>query len=302
MVATKESTSECYRCAVATRCVCLPRALALDARVGWRWRRSILPPFNLWGWDGAVETAVKQGGIYIARRRRSRRRAEEEAHRPPSSDRQRSGQAGRGTEGSLSPAGNAVAMMEIMLLAGLFAILLAKKGKGRRRGFRRYIRGAMDERLNLGTLATLDVVLASFDQSVNERTFISSIVARWSITEWTAAAGVGPVLVGVCHGDYTAVEVEEWIESSGTWDEGNLVQQEVGKRKIRMVGTFEHTGAAGAIDGAVLNEGSPIRTKCGWILNQGVTLNLWAYNLGTASFATTDPLIVAAGHANLWPR
>ncbi len=164
----------------------------------------------------------------------------------------------------------------------------------------RYIRGSVDEDLPGGTLAAKTVVGAGFDEAVNERTLVSSIEAIYSMNDFTPIASVGPVMVGVAHGDYSDAEIEEWIETTGSWDEGDLVQQEVASRKIRKIGVFEE--AALAAENAVLNDGKPIKTKLNWILNQGITLKLWIYNQGTVAFATTDPRIRAQGHVNLWPR
>ncbi len=164
----------------------------------------------------------------------------------------------------------------------------------------RYIRGTIDEVLDLGTLAASDAILAAFDEVVNERTLVSSIVVRYSMTNFTAAAGKGPILVGIAHSDYDAPQIEAWIETTGSWDEGNKTEQEVNKRLIRRVGIFEIPSSLA--ESSVLNDGKAIKTKMNWILNQGQTLSVWAYNLGTGALATTDPRIDVQGHANLWPR
>lgn len=191
-------------------------------------------------------------------------------------------------------------MIEI-LLVGLLLVSMAKRGRrGGRRKFQRYLRGSVDEALALGTLAALDVIAAAFGDTVNERTFVSSVVFRWSLSAFTKSTGDGPILVGVSHSDYTAPEIEEWIENSDSWDEGNLVQQEIAKRKIKMVGTFDNPADEAEV--SILNDGKPITTKCKWILNQGQTLNLWVYNMGSSPLATTSPVVACFGYANLWPR
>ncbi len=190
----------------------------------------------------------------------------------------------------------------IAILVILLVGLMARKAKGsyRRRMRGRYIKGNVNELLAIGALASEDVVLAAFDETVNERSYIGSIRATYAMRDYTVEAGVGPIMVGVSHGDYTAAEIEEWIENSGSWNEGDLVQsKEVGKRLIRKVGTFD-TRAMAATEESVLNDGKPIYTKLGWILNQGVTLNLWAYNHGSAAVSTTVPDINCEGHVNLW--
>ncbi len=192
-----------------------------------------------------------------------------------------------------------MAMIYVIAIT-IVLLALAKRGaSGGKRPMGRYIRGSVDEEIVLGTLAARSLVVSSFDETVNERTLVSSIVASWSLDDWTLTSNAGPILVGVAHGDYTAAEIEAVIENTGSWNEGDLVSREVGNRKVRIIGTFRVTATG---EGAVLNHGRPIKTKLNWILNQGQTLDAWAYNLGSAAVATTDPSVHIEGHANLWPR
>ncbi len=137
-------------------------------------------------------------------------------------------------------------------------------------------------------------------ETVNERTFVSSVVATYAISDWTPLAGVGPIIVGVAHGDYSSAEIEQWIENSGSWNEGDKVNQEIAKRQIRQIGVLK-TPALVTLD-SNLNDGKPMKTKLNWILNQGQTLDYWVYNSGDVAFATTDPDLTIVGHANLWPQ
>ncbi len=164
----------------------------------------------------------------------------------------------------------------------------------------RYIRGSIDQSMPLGTLAAKDLIKQDLGDTVNERSWISSVKLSWTLSVFTPTAGVGPVLVGIAHSDYTAAEIEGFIEDAGSWDEGNLVRQEVAKRKIRIVGAFEVPDDAA--DAVRLRQGRSITTKCGWILNQGQTITTWVYNQGSVAIGTTDPRVDAFGHANLWPR
>ncbi len=167
----------------------------------------------------------------------------------------------------------------------------------------RYIRGSVDEELSIGTLAALTLISTPFDNTVIERTLVSSLVASWAIQEWTPAANDGPLMVGIAHSDYTSAEIEEWIEATTSWSEADKIAQEVNSRKIRAVGTFVSPGAVGDGAGAAkLNDGKVIKQKLNWILNTGQTLRVWAYNSGSSAFGTTIPLVQVQGHANLWPR
>ncbi len=181
----------------------------------------------------------------------------------------------------------------------MLAMLAAAKRKPRRR-MGRYIRGNVDEEVALTTLASKDVVGAVFDEVVNERTLVSTIVATWSLANWTPIANVGPIVVGVAHGDYNDAEIEEWIEQTGQWNEGDLVAREIGARKIRQIGTFASPESSTL--STMLADGRAIKTKLNWILLQGQTLRIWAYNSGASPVATTVPSVTCNGHVNLWPR
>ncbi len=163
----------------------------------------------------------------------------------------------------------------------------------------RYIRGGVDEVLSLGTLAGLTLVATPFDEVVRERTLISSLVATYAMSDMTLGASIGPIMVGIAHSDYTDAEIEEVIEMTDSWDEGNLVEQELSKRKIRRIGIFDLDGSG---SDTVLNDGKPVKTKLNWILNSAQSLRLWAYNMGANALATTVPVVRIQGHANLWPR
>ncbi len=189
-------------------------------------------------------------------------------------------------------------MYEIFILL-IALIAMARKGR-RRRSMGRYIRGPVDEELDLGTLAARTLIGANFDSVVNERTLVSSLVATWALSDVTVATGDGPVLVGVAHSDYSDSEIESWIEVTNSWNEGDLVGQEVANRKCRRVGVFESKDLAA--ETAVLNDGKPIKTRLNWILLQAQTLKVWAYNMGSSPFATTNPTLRVAGHANLFPK
>ncbi len=166
--------------------------------------------------------------------------------------------------------------------------------------FRKYLRGAISMDFSLGTLASKDTVTIDNTDSVVEKAWVSSVKATWSMASYTPTVGVGPIVVGVAHSDYTATEIEEWLENTGSWEEASQVSQEIAKRKIRIVGTFEVPAAS--TETIPLNDGMQITTKCGWMLRTGQTVRYWAYNRGTAAIATTVPIVNIEGHANLWPR
>ncbi len=164
-----------------------------------------------------------------------------------------------------------------------------------------YMKGSVDERLALLTLGATTLLSIDFDDAtVIERTLVSSIVASWTMGDYTVVANDGPVMVGVAHSDYTDAEIEEVIENTGSWNAGDKIQQrEVSRRLIRIVGIFGVSGQAGGP--TVLRNGQPIKTKLNWMLETGQTLSLWAYNLGNSPL-TTGAIVHLQGHANLFTK
>ncbi len=190
----------------------------------------------------------------------------------------------------------------VILVVVLAALGLAKHGKGRGRKFRPYLKGALDESLALSTLGSKVLIGANAEGVLEEKAWLTSIKATWALSEFTPATDDGPIYVGVAHNSYSDGEIEAWLENeTGSWAAGSLVQQEVAKRKIRQVGVFRVSGTD-ATNVYVLNEGRPIHTKCGWQLQTGDTVKVWAYNAGASALATTSPNLIVLGHANLWPN
>ncbi len=186
-------------------------------------------------------------------------------------------------------------MIEILLVV-LFLIGLAKRPK---KSFRAYLRGNIQQTLALSTLAANTLISVNVSGNVTEPAWCSSVRLTWSLAQFTQGVDEGPVTVGVAHSDYTSAEIEQTIENSGSWEQGDLIAKEQSSRKIRIVGTFSQfsESESGAL---VLNDGKPITTKCGWKLSESQTVKFWAYNEGAQALTTGSDLSVL-GHANLWP-
>ncbi len=161
----------------------------------------------------------------------------------------------------------------------------------------RYLKGNIDDQFTLGVLAANAIVTNLSDDSVVERTLISSIVCSWAVSQLTATQG--PLLFGIAHGDYTDAEIEEVIEVSDSWNEGNLIALEKLKRKVRIIGKFVSTETTGPED-VGYNGGRPVKTKLNWILTEGDGITFWVYNISQSALSTTDPEVTVSGHANLW--
>lgn len=170
----------------------------------------------------------------------------------------------------------------------------------KRRKFRRYIRGNIDHKLNLGTLAGGVVISTQVADTVVDTTWCSSVDCTWTIDNWTRGTNIGPVLVGACHSDYTAGEIEQWLEELGNWDPGDLIVKERQTRKIRIAGVITPGEVIG--DAGTFAHGARKKLKMNIMLHEGDTVKFWAYNMGSAPFVTTDPNFRLQGHANLWPK
>lgn len=149
------------------------------------------------------------------------------------------------------------------------------------------------------TASSKDVVKQDESQVLQEKAYLTSVKCQYSLRQYTLVTDAGPVMVGLAHSDYTASEIEEWIENAGSWTQGDKRTQEIARRFIRRIGTFDNPTLVTESDR--LNEGRPIHTKCGWQLTTGQTVAFWVYNLGTADLVTGADVLVS-GFANLWPN
>ncbi len=173
---------------------------------------------------------------------------------------------------------------------------MARKRRGP--NWRRYLSGAINLQLEIGTLGGKVAVKENLPQTVVDTTRISSLRAVWALENWTPIADVGPIMVGVAHSDYTNAEIEAFIEAASSWDFGDKIAKEVRSRLVRIVGVLNTPDSV--TQSTHLNDGKPIRTKLNWLLAEGDTLAVWAYNQGDGTVATTIPNVQCFGTANLW--
>lgn len=156
------------------------------------------------------------------------------------------------------------------------------------------LKGNVDEAVALGALAARDVVKADFDEGVDEEAFLTSIEATYTLEGHTA--GEGPIMFGLAHSDYSDAEIEEYIETTTSWQRGDLVAQEKTRRRIYIIGTF-----AGDAVTEKFNDGKPVKTKLKLPVISSARLSLWAYNLD-ANVLTTGSQVLANGHCWIAPR
>ena len=146
----------------------------------------------------------------------------------------------------------------------------------------------------IGAVTNGEVNGVDIGDTVNDRMWLSSVKAVYGIRDFTA--GEGPITFGVAHSDYSNTEIEEAVEAVTSWDLGDLIAREQANRKVRVIGIFEIDD-----DGEeVLNDGKPVRTKLGWMLEAGDTLQYWV--LAQSGTLTTGGVLEATGHANAWRR
>ncbi len=175
-------------------------------------------------------------------------------------------------------------MIETMIVAALL-VGLAKRGRRRRRRGVRMLK--VSELISLGALGAGAMISGVFDSTVDDTTYLLSIEAVWSLAEHTV--GQGPIVVGVAHSDYTSSEIGAWFAAAGAWDRGNLVAGEVNTRKIRQAGVFNGNEVS-----ETLNDGRAIKTKLGFSVSPGDTLQTWALNQDTSPL-TTGSLVLTDG-------
>ncbi len=187
----------------------------------------------------------------------------------------------------------------VMIASAILVLGMAKHRRRRRTNFSKYLNANVDFGLSIGALATNDVVSGLIDQTVGDTMRVSSIRCVWTLSGWTPLDNAGPIVCGVCHSDYTAGEVEVWMEANGSWDLGDKLAHEVRSRLIRQVGVFRNPELVGG--SYSLNGGRPIRTKLNWLLAEGDTLAFWVYNSGSVAVSgATDPNLLINGNANIW--
>ncbi len=164
---------------------------------------------------------------------------------------------------------------------------MTKHGRGggsRRKGYR-YL--PVDEKVALSTLSASGTIASDFDSVVDDRVFAISLKGTFTMEDHTP--GEGPIVVGIAHSDYTAAEIDEFLEAIAAWDSGDQIAQEHRRRFVRWVGTFD---GSKAFD--VLNDGMPISVPLRWWIQFGETLALWAWNKDLAAL-TTGTLIGVQG-------
>ncbi len=169
--------------------------------------------------------------------------------------------------------------------------MVNKSKPRRRRG--RIIKGKFQDLITLGTLAASTGIRSLLVDVADEKVFALSV--EMTATKRGGTDGEGPIDLFVAHSDYSLAEIEEYIENSASWSSGDLLAQEVGKRKVRKLGTFSGVGLSQS-----LNDGMEFKTPLKFTINSGQTLVMVAYNR-SGNTLTTGSIIDMDGHVWLKP-
>ncbi len=171
---------------------------------------------------------------------------------------------------------------------------MAKKGK--RRFNLRKVR--LSTPLTIGALAALDVISTPGSAAAVGTLRVMSVdcVYNWSNI---GASDDDALEFGWAHSDYTAAEIEECLEATGSMDIGDKVAQEQANRLVRSVGTISGALAGAAGGGAQFNDGRSMKTKLNWLLSIGDTMKLWARN-GSGTVYTIGSSLTVLG--KMWVK
>ncbi len=143
----------------------------------------------------------------------------------------------------------------------------------------------------IGALANADLISGELIGVADEEYRALSLKLVWANKGTTV--GEGPLVVGVAMGDYTAAEIEEWLEATTAMSRGDMIAGEQADRRCRRVGVFGNEGVA-----EVLNDGKPITTRLNWHIPEGKTIAVWGYNQSGATL-TTGQVITQQGSVRL---
>ena len=143
----------------------------------------------------------------------------------------------------------------------------------------------------MGALTSGDVISGEFVPVSVTPYRVMSINVTWALSNLGATADDTQEF-GVAHSDYSAAEIEECLESTGSLDIGDKIAMERGNRLVRSIGVFMESAGTGA--GLSFNGGKPMKTKLNWFIGNGDGINLWIRN-GSATVYTTGANVSKLG-------
>ena len=146
---------------------------------------------------------------------------------------------------------------------------------------KRAIPRQIDAEVLPASLASNDLISVVLPTTVVSRSQAAYVKCTYTWDD-IAANNQGPLEFGWAHSDYSDTEIEQALEATSSWDEGNLVVQEQAKRKVKRVGLIGETGSDVSV---IYRDGMQAYTRLGWILTPGDTIRLWVRNVSSTSLS-----------------
>ncbi len=119
-----------------------------------------------------------------------------------------------------------------------------------------------------------------------------SIKASYSWVDISATVDDG-FDFGLAHGDYTAVEIEECLDSQSSIDRGDKLALEKSNRLVRQIGSIQSTPSGAVTGSSVFAAGRLVKTKLNWYMATGDKLKGWIRNSSGVVWTTGSSLNIA---------
>lgn len=157
---------------------------------------------------------------------------------------------------------------------------MARKRRGNRRRGRNFVAIPYSVDLPLLTLASGAVVTGA-GPTLGEDLFVISLEGTVSLRD--AASGEGPLTFGYAHGDLSATEIAEAINSALT-DPDDIIAKERSRRPVRRFGVLHPTDE-------VLDHGAAVRVPAKFSVGDGHFVAFWAQNRSGVNPLTTGAVL-----------
>jgi len=165
-------------------------------------------------------------------------------------------------------------------------------GKHGRKSKRNWQSIEIDVEIDYGAsgLAAKALIKTAMSEIADSDFIATSVIATYTAQVEQAADpnGLSNIALGLAKSDYTAQEIEEWIENSSGFKRANLIAQEISKRMIKNIGVFQpETRVLAEHVNMELNDGMPVKTRLNWRIMEQTTLSFWIYNGGGTAIVTS---------------
>ncbi len=146
---------------------------------------------------------------------------------------------------------------------------------------------------SIGALASLDVIEFGITDLATSSMRVISADLSFALTDMAAFIDDGQEF-GLAHSDYSAAEIEECLEATGSWNQTDKIAGERANRLVRSLGTFV-SGGSSTDSSQSYNNGKPIHVKLNWPIGVGMGIVIWVRN-GSDTVYTSGTNIMVTGH------